>query len=392
MGSDPASTVPPAGRELLFEHVHFDWEGNYQLARLMAEGAAGLLFGGEPNNRPWLDSAGSAAALAYTEHERLTVLQHLADIVRKPPFSNQLTYGEDQTRLAREIDRFETAAHQPENLRRAKTVAEAAIAADPDNPDLAGIAGGVARDQGDWAEAIAQARRVADLLPADPAPLAELASLLAQHGDFEEAGRILRSGANQSSEPDKLEPAQAALAIRMKRFAEGREHLDQAIARQPANLDYRIMRGNLERIAGNYPAAEAEFRAVLRANPANQSALEGLVSLLIYLGQTKAAEQASQDQAEQQTRNQLNNLRVAQIYEGRGDEVQAVRFLLAAASSGPVPTAVEVSIAKKLHREGRNGEALLHLAQARRLSKQEEDAEITASIDEIIGRLRTGDQ
>ena len=27
MGSDPYSSAPPSGREILFEHVHFDWAG-----------------------------------------------------------------------------------------------------------------------------------------------------------------------------------------------------------------------------------------------------------------------------------------------------------------------------------------------------------------------------
>jgi predicted Zn-dependent protease len=180
----------------------------------------------------------------------------------------------------------------------------------------------------------------------------------------------------------------AALAMRRRRFDEARADLDGAIARQPANYDYQVMRGNVARLAGNNPAALNEFRAILRKNPSNQAALEGLVSLLVYLGQTKEAGQASLELAEPQARNQLNDLRVAQIYEARGDDTQAVRFLQAAESSGPVATAIEVDIAKKLHRLGREGESLLHLAQARRLALLEGDPEITASIDETIGRLR----
>ena len=384
LGSDPASTVTPAGRELLFEHVHFDWAGNYRLARLVAQEAEAVLGASPQPSGPWLDSVAVAAALAYTEHERLAVLQLVMDIVRKPPFTNQLTYGEDQARLAREIDQADTAAHHPEKLRRARTVAEAAIAADPNNPDLAAIAGSIALDQGDLAGALAGARRAVELLPADWAPLAKVASLLAQQENIQEAGRILREGVKQSSDPDEL----AALAMRMRRFAEAREYLDAAIARQPAKLEYRVMRGNLESLAGNNGAAENDFRTVLRANPTNPAALEALVSLLVSLGQTQAVEQASMEFAESQTRNQLNNLRVAQIYEARGDDAQAVRFLQAAKHSGPVATAIAVSIAKKLHRLGRNDESLLHLAQARRLALLEGDPEITAAIDETIARLR----
>ena len=392
LGSDPDATAPPPGRELLFEHVHFDWNGNYQLALRLAQRVDAVLGGKQPELGPWLDSSEVAAALAYTGHERLAMLQRAADIMRNPPFTNQLNYFEDQARLAREISRVETASHSPESRRQAQAVAEAAIAADPENPALAGIAEGIATDLGDLAGALALARRAAELLPADPAPLADLASLLAQQGKFTEAEKILQHAANQSADPDKLAPSLAALYARMKRFAEGRAYLDRAIARRPADQKLRQMRGNLARLAGNMTAAESEFRAVLDADPGNQSALEALVSLLTFLGQSTAAEQASLAVAENQTRNQLNNLRVARIHEARGDDAQAVRFLQAAELSGPVAAALEVHLAKKLLRLGRNTESLMHLAKARRLSLEEGDPEVTTSIDEVIARVRSGER
>ena len=387
LGASEESAGPPAGRELLFEHVHFEWEGNYRLARLLAQAAATALGGAGPDDAPWLDATAVAAVLAYTGHERLVMLRHIADIMRKPPFTNQLTYFEDQARLAREIDRLENAGRAPENLQQTKRLAAAAIAADPRNPFLAEIAEGIATDQGDLAGALAQARRAAELLPTEVARFSDQASLLAQQGSFEEAGRILHAAANHEADPDKLAPPFAAYYTRMKKFDEGRAYLDRAIARRPLDARLKVMRGNLERLAGNQAAAEKDFRAVLAADPGNQAALEALVSLLVLLGQTDAGEQASLVAADHQTTNQLNNLRVAKIHESRGDEVQAVKFLQAAERSGPVAAAIEVSIAKQLHRLGRNDEALFYLAKAKRLSILEGDPEITSSIDEVIARL-----
>lgn len=388
LGASEESTVSPAGRELLFEHVHFEWEGNHRLALLLAQSAAAALGGGQPDAGPGLDSAEVAAALAYTGHERLAMLRHIADIMRNPPFTNQLTYFEDQARLAREIDRLEEAARNPENLEQAKRLTAAAITADLRNPFLPEIAEGIATDQGDLAGALAQARRAAELLPREAFRLSDQASLLAQQGDFEEAGRILRAAAIRETDPDKLAPPFAAYYTRMKKFDEGRAYLDRAIARHPGDTKLKVMRGNLERLAGNQAAAEKDFRAVLAADPGNQAALEALVSLLAFLGQADGAEQASLAAADHQAKNQLNNMRVAKIHETRGDETQAVKFLQAAELSGPVASAIEVSIARKLHRLGRNDEALIYLAKAKRLSIGEGDAEITASIEEVITRLR----
>jgi tetratricopeptide (TPR) repeat protein len=388
LGSDPASSVTPAGRELLFEHVHFEWDGNYQLARLLAQGAEGALFGDHAGRPPWLDSPGCAVALAYTAHGRLTMLQKIAEIVRNPPFTNQLTYGEDQAKLAREISRAETAVRDPATMRRAQEAARAAMASDPENPALAAIAEEIDSELGDTAGALVQARRAAQFLPADPALLAGEASLLAQLGRYDEAEKILRRAASVAVEPDKMAPSFAALYSRMKRFEEGRGYLDRAIARHPADTKLRLMRGNLARLAGDTAGVEREFRAILADDPGNQQALEALVSQLIDLGQLATVERESLAVAEQQTKNQLNNLRVAMIYETRGDEEQAVRFLSAAERSGPATAAVELRIARKLYRLQRWDEMMTHLAEAKRLSVVEEDPESTGSIGQLIERMR----
>ena len=388
MGSDPASETAPAGRELLFEHVHFDWEGNFQLARLLAQGAEASLFGDGPQRPSWLDSPGCAAVLAYTPHARLTVLQRIADIVRKPPFTSQLTYCQDQAKLARAIESAEADFHSPETLRRVKEVVQAATARDPENPALAAIEEEIDIERGDIAEALVQARRAARLLPADLSLAADEASLLAQLGRFEEAKRILQQAESVSGDPDKTAPPWAALYSRMKRFAEGRAHLDRAIARHPADQKLRLMRGNLARIAGDTAAAEGEFRAILADEPGNQNVLEALVSLLAFLGESAAIEKESLATAEQQTNNQMNDLRVATVYETRGDEAQAVRFLMAAERSGPVNTAIELRIARKQYHLRREDEMMMHLAEAKGLAVIEDDAEAKESIGQLIERMR----
>lgn len=388
LGSDPASSVPPAGREILFEHVHFDWEGNYQLARLLAAGAETALFGGEPGRAAWLDSPACAAALAYTPHERLNMLQRIADIVRQPPFTNQLTYVEDQARLARAIASAETDFHSPESLRHAQAVVQAATVKDPANPALAAIEEGLDLERGDLGAALAQAQRAQQLLPRDPVLAANEASLLAQLGSFAKAEKILQEAAILSADAAKLAGPLAALSTRMKRFAEGRGYIDRAIAQHPADEKLRMMRGNLARLAGDQAGAAHEFRAILAGNRGSQAALEALVSLLVYQEQPAAAEKESLATAEYQTRNQQNNLRVAASHEARGDEAQAVRFLVAATRSGPGNSAIELRIARKLYHLRRGDEMMTHLAQAKQLSVIEEDPESTASIDLLIARMR----
>jgi predicted Zn-dependent protease len=329
-----------------------------------------------------------ARALAYSAHARLGVLQRNEEIVRRPPFSNQLTYPEDQAKLARETARLEAEVRAPGYLAAARAEVAAAIAADPRNPDLAKRAEEMALDAGDVAGALAAAHRATELLPYDLALNGEEASLLSQLGRFPEAEARLQEAARRERDREKLVPMRGALEIRRRDFSAAQAVFDDVIVRHPGVAKWRLMRASLARIAGREADAEQELRAILDTEAGDEAALEGLVSLLMARGKSAEAEQVSLASAEAQTRNQLNDLRVARIYEVRGDLARSVRFLEAATRCGPVPTALEVTLARQLHELGRDGESLLHLAQARRLAALEADTENMASIDEVLGRLR----
>ena len=390
LGSDPASTVPPAGRELLFEHVHLDWEGNFLLAQAMAQGAEAALFG-SASPRPWLDSAGVATALARTPQARAGVLKKIATITQNPPFPNQLTYPGDMARFERELARAQADRSDPEILRQAWQAAEAALASDPDNPALAKVAEDIADDLGDAAAALSLARRGRELQPEYFRLAANEALKLSQAGRLAEAEKLLLLTAENCApgELAVIAPALVDLFNRTRRFAEGRRTLDAFIARSPGDQALALWRGRLAGMAGDPAAAEQEFRAVLAAEPGQAGALEELVALLHTQGRAGDADRESLAAAEHQPANQANNLRAALAAETLGDEARAAKYFLAAERSGPVSAAIELRLARKLLGLGRADEALLHLAWARRLAQQEGNATVTDSITEFIGRFRS---
>ncbi len=258
LGSDPASQATPAGREVFFEHVHFDWEGNFLLARSMAEGAEQALFAGTAGAVPWLDSAGCAAALAYSAHERLPMLKRIGAIVENPPFTNQLTYCEDEARLARDVALARSDKADPGKLRQAREVVRAASAKDPGNPDLAKIAEEIDDDLGDVAGALADARRAQELQPENFALATDEAIKLSRLGRYGEAEVLLKRTAASAPARDAaaMAPAFADLYTRTRRFDEGRRYLDAEIARQPGDESLRLLRGRLAHLAGDSPPAE----------------------------------------------------------------------------------------------------------------------------------------
>lgn len=391
LGADPASDAPIAGRELLFEHVHFDWEGNHRVARILAEGVETLL-GPPPAGAPaWLDSAATATALGYTVRERAGVLQKIGPLIQSPPFPNQLTYPEDMARFARESAQAQAVARDPAVLRRARETIAAATTGDPTNPFLAKIEDEIADDLGDLPAALAAAERARRLQPDNYAVAGNVTIKLARLGRHTEAETLLRDTAARStvSEQIALLPAFADLHTRLKAPEKHRVLLERLGALRPDDTNLLLARARWAESQGDTAAAERDLRAILTRDPGQQMALETLVSLLARTNAT-AAEQATLDFADRQTRNHANNLRAALLAERRNDAEAQIRFLLAAERSGPVPAGLQIRLARLLIERNQPVEALGHLAEARRIALAEGDTETRAAVEQYIRQMRGG--
>jgi tetratricopeptide (TPR) repeat protein len=388
LGSDPASTGPMSGHEILFEHVHFDWPGNYRVALMMARGCSAAVFGTDPGDGGWLEPAGCADALAYTPHERLPMLLRIDVLVRKPPFTNQLTHVLDEARMARDIEAASRDAKDPAVIAHAADVATTALSRDPGNPALAGILEGIDLDRGDLDGALALSIRAQGLVPRDFATAADEASILTRLGRFEEAEKILARASESAADVDNLAPVLADFWTRTKRYDEGKRFLGVAIERAPRDRRLRVVRAGLLRAAGDAAGAEHEFRAILTEDPANDDALEGLVALLKASGRDEDAAKESLAASGLQVRNQENSLRAVKASDAAGDGEGSVRNLEVAELSGPVNATFELSLALKLYQQRRFEQMMSHLAEARNLSVGEGNPAVTDSIDKLIGRMR----
>ena len=388
LGSDPSSDAPISGREILFEHVHFDWPGNYLLARMLARQAAVGLFGQDPGAEGWLDSEACASALAYTAHERLPMLLRMDALVRKPPFTNQITYVENEAAMARALDAATREMRSPESLSRAREVATQALSQDPENPSLAGILEGVDLDMGDLQGALELTLRIEKQIPRDYALVADQATVLMKLGRYPEAWRALERGASVGSDLPMLAPVLEDYWIRTRQYREGIAYLDKALSQRATDRRLRVVKAGLLRVSGDLAGAEGTLRTAFTEDPSNGEALEALVATLRDEGKTREAAKESLAAAPFQPRNQENSLRVSRDCEARGDQDGLIGSLEAAEQGGPVSATFELTLALKLYQARRMEEMMLHLAHAKRLATDEGNPGVLASIENLVSRMQ----
>ena len=390
MGSDGASTAPPSGRDILLEHVHFNWEGNVRMGRMLAEISAAALFGPGAPPAPWLDGAGCAEAVGYTDFGRLRMLNVMGSIWSRPPFTNQLGFGEDQVRIKRETDLAAEKATSEEGLARAKGQIEAALLRDPDDPDLALRLSEVDAESRQPDRSLELIDRVLELEPRAPDLLVQRSRILASLGRDGEAQAVLLESLR--IDPYHL-PSYTALVEVLRKtgdFETGRATLTAALARVPDSSYIRLTYADLLFFHGDREEAVYMCRAVLARDPGNSDALRRLVSLYTGEGRAEDTFALMKEARLTQPQNFENNMALASVYRERGDDENVADCLTAATLSGPADAPVYLYLAHHLRKMNRRRDALLELARAQRVASLMGNTELAKWISAEMASAEPG--
>jgi tetratricopeptide (TPR) repeat protein len=389
-GFDAQGAGPTPGREVLLEHVHFNWEGNVRMSRLLAGVCASALFATRPPEGRWLDSQGCADAVGFTKCGRLGMLRQMEPIRGKPPFTNQITFGEDQVRYRHELDDAERAATSPEGLAAARAQLEAALRRSPKDTNLALLISEVESQAGDNRGALAWLDRVLELEPRSPELLVRRARALDALHRAEEAQESILEAIRMDRFNLPSYPALVEVVRDTGDFELCRGVLLDALSRNPTSGYIRLSYADLLFLHGDRAQAETECRAVLAGEPDNPDPLGRLVSLYEAEGHKDKAFPLMEQARVTQPLNYENNLELAKVYEARGDEDRAVECLRDAARSGPATTEAHIFIARHLGRANRHMEELVELHRARRVALLSGDEDLAQRVSETI-RAVAGD-
>jgi tetratricopeptide (TPR) repeat protein len=290
------------GGESFYEHVHFNFDGNYRLGRAWAEQIEPLLPAPVRNRAVsgWVSQETCEQRLGLTDWNRSLVFAELVRRLKDPPLCSQANN-------ARRLETFQEAERELRRKTNAAAVARAvyldAIRRAPDDYYLHENFGKFLAMVGDLEQATAEGRRIIELAPQNGYNYFQLGVLLAAQGRLAEAQSAfnqavaLRPGLIEAwlqlghvhlverkfelalqelERARELDPRNASYCIfvseallKLNRRDEARQHCREALQLDPACLEAHFMLGNILVAEKKIPEAQREYETVIRLQPTN---------------------------------------------------------------------------------------------------------------------------
>jgi tetratricopeptide (TPR) repeat protein len=322
LASLSASGIP--GEEAFHEHVHLNFEGNYQLARTFAGMIEARLPASVTNRATatWASPAVCARDLGLTDWNRQTVLQEIGRRLSDPPFVTQANQADRMRRLGARLAAC-AGRLQPAAAVEARAVYEDALRRRPQDHWLHHNYSEFLVGVGDLEQAAHQMQVVRDLLPYHHAAYFQLGRLFARQKQFAAARESLEAAlrlrpdvaeihlelGQVAASQGKWDEALTCLAAARRAHADGGriamltakvleqqgkrsaaiQSLREAVRLQPESWEARELLGIELGLDGKYSEAGEQFEAVVRLRP---DYAEGHLNLGIALGRQQRLAEA----------------------------------------------------------------------------------------------------
>ena len=317
-----AGAGPVAGDELFFEHVHFNFQGNYLLAMGLVRQIAPLLPEGRSRTN-WLSAGECAERLAYSAWNELAIAKEIRRRLQSPPFTGQLDHTAREQAWAKKVADLQ-AQVTPELLQRALRENREAVARAEDDWMLHDNLGKLLEAVGDQVGALAEWRTVAARMPHYPTVHFEIGNSLDIVGKSAEAQPYLETAVRlkpnfvgainglglalaaqgrpeeafrQYARALEIKPDFAAAHVNWglglaskQRLAEAREHFAEALKINPNNPFALFNLGNILVAQRQDAEAASRFARAAELNPDFVQARLGLARALVRLGRASEAQ------------------------------------------------------------------------------------------------------
>jgi tetratricopeptide (TPR) repeat protein len=319
------------GQETFYEHVHFNFDGSYHLARAWAGQVERFLPESVRNHGAggWASQETCERQLGLTDWNRSLVIQSVFQRLRQPPLSTQFNNDRRLEALNRQIKElrrqmdaanadasargiYRDALHQTpgdyllhENsaeflesvgdLKPAASEWQQACELSPCNPFAFCQAGRLLAQMGQWGQAQAAFAEAITLHPRYFEAWLELGNLYFAEAKYEAAlGNYDHARQLQPNDPRVYYEMGRALSL-LQRSAESVERFRHAIQLKPDYWEAHYCLGGALALRGEIPEAKSEFETVLQLQPNYAPAHFNLGVALMKLNQLDDASRQFQE-------------------------------------------------------------------------------------------------
>ncbi len=229
-----------AGDDSFFEHVHFNFDGNYRLAKVWAEQIVSVLPGDIQAK-----ASGGWATQQYCEGEiglsfwnRDFVLTSVLSRMGQPPLSAQFNNPARAAILHRSLSQLRETQRQTNVIALTRSVFEAAVTRDPQEAMLRENYANFLEAIGDRANALTQYQKITEILSHDFYGCLQTGRMLGELGRTTEARNFLeRAASHRPSLPEPWYELGIVVASENK-FEEALGYFDRATTIRPQDGNF----------------------------------------------------------------------------------------------------------------------------------------------------------
>jgi tetratricopeptide (TPR) repeat protein len=374
------------GHEYLYEHVHLNFEGNYLVARAIAEEVARSLE--MTKERPWLSAQECARRLGWNDFTRLDADRQILSRLSDSPFTEQAGHGEQYESLLRQIAELQPSLGG-EVLRSDEAQTEAAAAAAPNDWVLQELLARLQQQTGDSTAAMESLQHLTRLLPQSSEAWQDLGLACETAGQPGEAMTALQQAVALSPESVLSLNSLAELFARERHFDEAQAAFRAILRKKPGWGPAHFGLGKVFEAQNDAAEADNEFRKAFDCRGKNPSFLNTLGQFSFSRGQYEAAVTNFTDALRSDPTDANTQLNLGLVLLKLDRHAEAKTHFAEAVRWQPNSAQSQFLLGMELAREGAADQAAAHFGEAVRLKPDFVEARLNLAIGLFNKRLYT---
>ncbi len=263
-----ASVAPEtiAGDDSFFEHVHFNFDGNYRLAKVWAENIAAVLpeTARKPSSAYWASQSECERAIGLSVWNRDFVVASVLSRMTQPPLSAQFNNPARAAILQAELNRLRGLQRKTNVVTQTRGEFETAVARAPRDSDLRENFANFLEAIGDRQAALVQYRAITEIYPHDFYGCLQAGRLVGEVGQMIEARDLLeRAAIHRPSLPEPWYEL-GIVAATENRFEEALGYFERAVAIRPQDGNFLAYKAKSLSKLGRRDEAIAIYRQAIQ--------------------------------------------------------------------------------------------------------------------------------